>query len=185
MHLNNEISLCFPHHFRQGTSKSYGAENLSARSSLARHGNSGDERNSRRRHARADCSGTNRPRNPQSPLKSRPSRRPIPIQYAGYVILRLPYQVKDLFDNWLKRHFPDREQKVLQRLRAIRKGKLNHSAFHNRMKGDGVFAEQIRQMFQVAGRKAGLNRRSLKLSTAHFRRQSNQLERVGAKSAVV
>ena len=97
-------------------------------------------------------------------------------QHAGYVILRLPYQVKDLFANWLKQHFPDREQKVLQRLREIRQGKLNHSAFHNRMKGDGTFADQIRQMFQVASRKAGLNRRSPKLSTAHFRRQTNQLD---------
>lgn len=97
-------------------------------------------------------------------------------QHAGYVILRLPYQVKDLFVNWLKRHFPDREQKVLRRLRTIRKGKLNHSAFHNRMKGDGIFADQIRQMFQVASRKVGLNRRSPKLSTAHFRRQTNQLD---------
>jgi DNA repair photolyase len=89
---------------------------------------------------------------------------------AGYVTLRLPYAVKDLFENWLARHFPDRKDKVLNRLRALRDGKLYKSEFHSRMTGEGIFAEQIERMFDVACRKAGIGEDRHQLSTASFRR---------------
>lgn len=96
---------------------------------------------------------------------------------AGYVLLRLPYAVEELFENWLERHFPDRKDKVLNRLRSLRGGALNDSRFGVRMRGEGPFAEQIRRMFEVGCRKAGLNQVSLELSTAAFRRPraENQL----------
>ncbi len=89
---------------------------------------------------------------------------------AGFVMLRLPYGVSDLFTSWLGRHFPERKEKVLARIRSVRGGKLNSPEFHDRMRGKGVFAEQARELFEVACRKAGFNGSRIELSTAHFRR---------------
>jgi len=89
---------------------------------------------------------------------------------AGYIMLRLPYGVKDLFQNWLERHFPHRKNKVLNRITSIRDGKLNSNEFYERMKGKGVFADQIRKMFEVSCRKAGIEGNKVDLSTASFRR---------------
>lgn len=88
---------------------------------------------------------------------------------AGYVALRLPYGLKDLFEQWLARHFPDRKEKVLNRVRSMRDGKLNDPNFNSRMRGEGVFAEQIGAMFKLAARKAGMSERRIELSTAAFR----------------
>ena len=91
-------------------------------------------------------------------------------KYAGYVTLRLPYSVAPLFEQWLGRHFPDRKEKVLNRIRSIREGKLNSAEFGSRMRGEGIFAEQIEKMFEVACRKAGLPEGRLEMSAAGFRR---------------
>ena len=91
-------------------------------------------------------------------------------KFAGHVVLRLPYAVAPLFADWLGRHFPDRKDKVLNRIRSIRGGKLNDAQFGSRMTGEGIFADQIHQMFKVACRKAGIEGNHLELSTAHFRR---------------
>ena len=93
---------------------------------------------------------------------------------AGYVVLRLPHAVAPLFEQWLTTHFPDRKEKVLQRLRAMRAGKLSESAFGKRMRGEGTFAEQIEQLFDVACRKAGIQGDVRELSTAAFRRPGGQ-----------
>jgi DNA repair photolyase len=90
-------------------------------------------------------------------------------QYAGFVPLRLPFAVKDIFSAWLEKHFPDRKENVLNRIRSMRGGKLNDSEFGSRMSGEGVFADQLSQMFHVAARKAGLEGRECELSTASFR----------------
>ena len=96
--------------------------------------------------------------------------------YAGYVPVRLPFAVKDLFADWLGRHFPGRKDKVLNRIRAMRGGKLNDSNFGSRMQGEGIFAEQLSRMFVVSTRKAGLFGKHSDLSTASFRRlERNQL----------
>lgn len=89
---------------------------------------------------------------------------------AGWVMLRLPWAVRELFEDWLERHFPDRKEKVLNRLRDLRGGDLYDSRWGVRQRGQGPFAEQVEQMFEVACRKAGLNQVSLELSTAAFRR---------------
>lgn len=96
---------------------------------------------------------------------------------AGHVTLRLPHAVAPLFEQWLQTHFPDRKEKVLNRLRTMRGGKLYDSQFGKRMRGEGIFADQIGQLFDVARRKAGIAERGWELSAAHFRRPGGkQLE---------
>lgn len=90
-------------------------------------------------------------------------------QFAGSVVLRLPHGLGPLFEEWLVRHFPDRKEKVLNRVRALRDGQLNDPNFGSRMRGTGVFADQMAALFAVAVRKAGLGERHLSLSTAAFR----------------
>lgn len=92
-------------------------------------------------------------------------------QYAGRVILRLPYAVAPLFEDWLTRHFPDRKEKVLNQLKAMRSGKMNDPRFGSRMSGEGPFAERISQLFRVACHRAGIASGGPELSTAHFRRR--------------
>lgn len=89
---------------------------------------------------------------------------------AGFTVVRLPYANAPLFEKWIETHFPDRKDKVLNRIRAMRGGKLYHSQWGTRMRGEGIFAEQIAQMFEVARRKAGFADDSRELSTASFRR---------------
>lgn len=89
---------------------------------------------------------------------------------AGYTIVRLPYAVAPLFEKWLETHFPARKEKVLNRLRAMRDGKLNDSNWGTRMSGTGRFADQISRMFEVARRKAGFPNELRELSAAAFRR---------------
>jgi DNA repair photolyase len=88
---------------------------------------------------------------------------------AGFVLLRLPFGLSDLFEDWLTRHFPERKEKVLNRIRCVRGGKLNDGNFGSRMRGDGVYAEQIHKMFDVASRRTGLNLGRVELSTDAFR----------------
>jgi len=80
--------------------------------------------------------------------------------------------VKSLFESWLERHYPERKDKVLNRIRALRGGKLNDPNFHSRMKGEGIFAEQMAELFRLACKKAGIHERRPQLSTEHFRRPS-------------
>jgi DNA repair photolyase len=89
---------------------------------------------------------------------------------AGFVILRLPHAVAPLFEQWLSQHFPERKEKVLNRLRSMRHGKLYEYAFGKRMRGEGIFADQIESLFDVACRKHGLDGDLPKLSTASFKR---------------
>jgi DNA repair photolyase len=90
--------------------------------------------------------------------------------FAGYVPLRLPHALAAMFEDWLEKHFPERKQKVLSRIRDIRGGKLYDSRFHTRMTGEGPFAEQLEKLFDVARRRAGITEKLPPLSKAHFRR---------------
>ncbi len=89
---------------------------------------------------------------------------------AGYTALRLPFAVKELFVAWLERHFPDRKERVLSRIRATRGGKLNDPNFGSRMRGEGLFAQTIKRLFDIACKRAGIAGHAWKLSTAAFRR---------------
>ncbi|MGH7827987.1 MAG: PA0069 family radical SAM protein [Candidatus Binatia bacterium] len=92
--------------------------------------------------------------------------------FAGYVALRLPFAVKSLFEQWLEQHYPERKEKVLNRVRSIRGGKLNDPNFKTRMRGEGIFAEQMAELFHLACKKAGINKRWPELTTKQFRRPS-------------
>ncbi len=89
---------------------------------------------------------------------------------AGYIMLRLPYSVKGLFIDWLKREYPERAEKVLNRIRDIRNGELNDSDFSTRMKGTGEIASSVEQLFSISCRKFGLNKKRPRLSTDKFLR---------------
>jgi DNA repair photolyase len=91
-------------------------------------------------------------------------------QFANYVVVRLPYGVAEMFEHWLEENFPDRKKKVLNRIRDLRGGRLNDPNFKSRMRGEGVFAEQIKSMFTLACRKAGIEGHRPPLSAAAFRR---------------
>lgn len=95
--------------------------------------------------------------------------------FAGWVVLRLPHGVVDLFSEWLEQHFPQRKAKVLSRVAELRGGRLNDARFGVRMEGRGVFAEQIRSLVHLGRRQAGLASRPPELSTASFRRPQEQL----------
>jgi DNA repair photolyase len=88
---------------------------------------------------------------------------------AGYVPLRLPFGVSDLFEQWLGQHFTNRKDKVLNQIRSLRGGRLNDPEFGSRMRGEGLFAEQLHQLFKVSVRKHGIEERRLPLSAAQFR----------------
>jgi DNA repair photolyase len=92
------------------------------------------------------------------------------------VPLRLPYGVKDIFLDWLDRHFPDRKEKIVNRILAMRGGRLNDPRLVSRMKGQGPMAKQVMQLFQVARRKAGLDGPPVELSTAAFRRPGDVIQ---------
>ncbi len=89
--------------------------------------------------------------------------------FAGYTPLRLPGAVAPLFEQWLIHHFPDRKDKILNRIRSIRGGKLNDPNFNSRMSGQGEFADAIANLFATGCRKAGLIGKMPRTSTEHFR----------------
>jgi DNA repair photolyase len=94
---------------------------------------------------------------------------------AGYVLLRLPFAVKEVFSRWLDDHEPTKKARILDRMRTLSGGKLYSSEWGKRMTGDGIFAEQMSAMFDVAARRAGLNQEHFALSTEHFRKPGEQL----------
>ena len=90
--------------------------------------------------------------------------------WAGKIVLRLPHSVEALFADWLERHRPDRSDKVLNQIRALRDGELNDSKFGSRMHGEGPLAERISRLFHVSARRAGLALEAPELSVTAFRR---------------
>ena len=94
---------------------------------------------------------------------------------AGYVLLRLPHAVKEIFTQWLDHHAPGKKARILDRIRTLSGGKLYSSDWGKRMTGEGIFAEQLSTMFDVSTRRAGLNTDSFSLATEHFRKPGEQL----------
>src|SRR5438045_1437476 len=96
-------------------------------------------------------------------------------QFAGHVLLRLPWAVAPLFEHWLDEHFPERKAKVLNLVKATRGGdKLYDSRWRTRQIGEGTYAKQIEGLFEIACRRAKFGNRP-ELSTAAFRRPREQL----------
>lgn len=100
--------------------------------------------------------------------------------WARYIPLRLPGAVAELFQRWLGENYPDRKGKVLSRVRSIRGGRLNDPSFGSRMRGEGVFADQIHTLFEGSCRRYGLSLNRVELATKHFRRPGgSQIELFG------
>jgi len=91
------------------------------------------------------------------------------VRHAGYVLLRLPLEVRDLFREWLMANFPDRYRHVFKLIRDMRGGKDYDSTFGTRMTGTGPIAWMIGRRFEVAAEKLGFNTTTVKTTTEHFR----------------
>jgi DNA repair photolyase len=95
-------------------------------------------------------------------------------QDAVYVLLRLPYGVKEIFSGWLATHLPGAQNKIWDRIRATRGGALNDPRFGTRMRGEGPEAEAIRRLFQVAVAREGFSKEPMSLSIGQFRNPCGQ-----------
>ena len=91
------------------------------------------------------------------------------VRHAGYVLLRLPLELKDLFREWLIENFPDRYRHVINLIRETRGGKDYDSSWGKRMTGSGPIAWMIGRRFEVACQRLGFNLTSVKTTTEHFR----------------
>jgi DNA repair photolyase len=90
---------------------------------------------------------------------------------AGYTLLRLPWELKGLFKNWLEQHAPLKAERVMARIRDMRGGRENDPEFGSRMKGEGQYAELLRDRFRVACKRLGLNAdKRFQLDAGKFRR---------------
>lgn len=87
---------------------------------------------------------------------------------ASYMFIRLPLELEQLFQEWLQEHYPDRAEHVMSLVRQSRGGKAYDSRFGKRMRGEGVFAQLLKQRFEFAVRKLGLNKRNFELNTSAF-----------------
>lgn len=88
---------------------------------------------------------------------------------AGYTLLRLPYELKDLFKDWLAVHYPLKAEHVMSRLREMRGGRENDAEFGSRFRGNGLFADLLSKRFHLACERLGFNREDLPLDTSRFR----------------
>lgn len=93
---------------------------------------------------------------------------------AAYNIVRLPYSVKDLFVNWLEEHEPLKKQKILNRIRSMRGGRLYDSSFDTRMKGEGFYAQEIGNLFKASKARYGLNKKYDGLTAKYFRNPADK-----------
>jgi DNA repair photolyase len=100
-------------------------------------------------------------------------------QGAGYVTLKMPFEIKDLFREWLREHFPDKEKHVISLVRDLHGGKDYDSTWGQRQTGSGPYAWSIGRRFELACERLGLNKKRSKLTTAHFhppKQSRNQLD---------
>ncbi|MEO8399332.1 MAG: radical SAM protein, partial [Ignavibacteriaceae bacterium] len=97
--------------------------------------------------------------------------------HAGHVMLRLPFAVKDLFVDWVQKEFPDRSNKIINKIKEMCGGKLNSSEFGKRFSAEGEVVETIHKLFKLSCDKYGLNKIQRHITTENFMRASNsQLE---------
>lgn len=98
---------------------------------------------------------------------------------ASYVILRLPLEIKDLFQQWLQEHYPLKAEHVMNRIRDMRGGQEYRAGFGERMRGSGQYAELVARRFALACKKAGLNRRSIELDCSRFQAPPRSGDQLG------
>ncbi len=108
------------------------------------------------------------------------------VREAGYVLLRLPLEVRDIFVEFLEREYPDRARHVMSVIRSMRGGRDYDAEWGKRMTGEGPYAWQIGRRFEVATRRLGLNREKLRLRTDLFvppEAERDQLDLFGGQKA--
>lgn len=94
--------------------------------------------------------------------------------HASYVLIRLPYEVKDLFQEWLTKHFPQRAEHIMSLIRQMRGGKDYDAQFGSRMRGEGAFANLLATRFRLACKRFNLNNApSPELDLKKFRKKDN------------
>lgn len=96
--------------------------------------------------------------------------------YAAHTLMRLPFAVKDLFMDWLKRNYPEKESKIISRIKEVRDGKLTDPNFKTRMSGTGMLAESIHKLFKMSCDKYGLNKGKFKIDYGKFSLPTVQVE---------
>ena len=89
---------------------------------------------------------------------------------VAFVNLRLPYSVKDLFVKWLDDHHPNRKEKVINRVKSLKNGKLNRSEFGERFRVEGAYGEQLKQLMEIHAKRLGLNQTVTRLNSNDFKR---------------
>ncbi len=94
---------------------------------------------------------------------------------AGYALLRLPHELKALFSDWLKTHYPMKADHVMNRLRQMREGRENDPEYGARMRGKGIFADLLEQRFALAAKKLGFNDGPVFLDKTLFRPPGRQM----------
>jgi DNA repair photolyase len=99
--------------------------------------------------------------------------------HASYILLRLPLELKDLFEEWLATHYPDRKRRVLSRLRKMRGGELYKSRFGERMRGTGELAKLLQERFAVARRHQGYSTEPTLLDARQFQREGVSQTAIG------
>jgi DNA repair photolyase len=98
-------------------------------------------------------------------------------RYAGWTLVRLPHEVKDLFRDWLAQHYPLRAEHVMSVIQQMRGGRDNDPQFGSRMRGEGLFAELIARRFDIACQRLGLNRERMPMDTSRFRPPRTEVQR--------
>jgi DNA repair photolyase len=89
-------------------------------------------------------------------------------RHGRYILLRLPHELKQMFEDWLIAHYPDRARHVLSLIRETRAGNLNDSRFHQRFSGQGVYADLLLRRFTRAARQWGLSESREELDCTRF-----------------
>lgn len=90
--------------------------------------------------------------------------------FAGYTLVRLPFSVKEVFTTWLDEHFPERKDKILGRIEDAQGRTMSHGDFGKRLRGEGVWADQVAALFRVGTKRAGIPQKRAELSAASFQR---------------
>lgn len=88
--------------------------------------------------------------------------------FANYIMLRLPFSLKDLFTNWLEVNFPDRKEKIINKIKEMRDGMMYKSDFGTRFTGEGKTADMISSLFNLSCNKYGLNKKKIHLNRDDF-----------------
>jgi DNA repair photolyase len=92
---------------------------------------------------------------------------------AGYNMVRLPYAVRPIFEEWLEKNVPLEAKKIMARIQMVRDGKMNDPEFGSRMRGTGGYADYIKELFRKTCKRLGLNEERTHLTTEHFRRPNS------------